>query len=72
MKETESINEDYKFEINLSNAQKCLDNMTRDTNTSGWVVLVRKIQVDDNTVKSVLRDHKDIIEAEMKRQAYNP
>ena len=64
MKATATIDEDDKFDINIDNAQKSLDHMTRDTNTFGWGVLVRTIQVDANTVKSVLKDHKDITKAD--------
>ena len=44
--------------------------MTRDTNTFGWGILVRTVQVNANTQKNILKDHKDISAADIKRQAY--
>jgi len=38
--------------------------------TFGWGVLVRTVQVDAHTQKNILKDHKDISEADIKRQAY--
>jgi len=70
MKATAKIDEDDKFDVNIENAQKFLDKMTRDTNTFGWGVLVRTVQVDAQTQKNILKDHKDISEADIKRQAY--
>ena len=52
------------------NAQKFLDQMTRDTNMFGWGILVRMVQVGNNQYKNILVDHKDVTEIDMKRQAY--
>ena len=67
IKVTTELDEDDKYEINIENAQKFLDQMTRETNNYGWRALVRNIQVDANTIKSMLNDHKDITQADMKR-----
>jgi len=44
--------------------------MTQDTNTFGWGIMVRTIQNGPNEVKNILKYHKDILEADIKRQAY--
>ena len=70
IKATAKIDEDDKIDININNSQKFLDRMTRDTNTFGWGMLVRTVQVNENTQKNILKDHKDISAADIKRQAY--
>ena len=70
MKATASMKEDDKFSINIDTSHKFLEAMTRDTNNFGWSSLVRNIQTGPNELKSLLRDHKNITMADMKRQAY--
>ena len=70
MKGTAQIDDDDKFDITIANAQKFLYHMTRDTNTFGWGILVRYIQVGPNDFKNILVDHKDIAKEDVKRQAY--
>ena len=48
MKATASIDDDDTFDVNISNAQNFLDQMTRDTNTFGWGILVCMVQVGNN------------------------
>ena len=70
MKAKATLDNDDKFDINMSNAQKFLDCMTRDTNTFGWGILVRTVQVGQTENKNILVDHKDITAEDIKRQAY--
>ena len=70
MKAMAPIDDDDKFDVNINNAQKFLDHMTRDTNTFGWEILVHMVQVGNNQYKNILVDHKDVTEIDIKRQAY--
>ena len=70
MKVTASIDNDDKFDINISNVQKFLDCMSRDTNTFGWGILVRTVHVGQTELKNILVDHKDITAEDIERQAY--
>ena len=67
MKATASIDDDDTFDVNISNAQNFLDQMTRDTNTFGWGILVRMVQVGNNPYKNILVEHKDVTEIDIKR-----
>ena len=64
MKATVSINDEDKFDINISNAQKFLDNMTGVANNIGWRILARIIQLEITDTRI------NITELDMKRQAY--
>lgn len=45
--------------------------MRRDSTSFGWGSLIRSIQRNDaNTLRNVLKDHKIITEAQIKKQAY--
>ena len=70
MKVTASIDNDDKFDINISNVQKILDYISRDTNTFGWGILVRTVYVGQTEFKNILVDHKDITAEDIERQAY--
>jgi len=70
-KATATIDDDEKFDLNIENAQKFLDHMTRDTNKFGWRILVRMVQTGPNDHKNILIDHEDSITTkDIKRQTY--
>jgi len=71
LKATASISDDDKFDLNISSAQKFLDVMRRDATNFGWGSLIRAIQGNDaNETRNLLKDHKVITEAQIKKQAY--
>ena len=71
LKATASISDDDKFDLNISSAQKFLDVMRRDATNFGWGSLIRAIQGNDaNETRNLLKDHKIITEAQIKKQAY--
>ena len=70
MKAAATIDDDDRFDITITNTQRILDHMSRDTNTFAWGMLVCTIQVSNNEFKNILVDHKDITQYDIKRQAY--
>ena len=70
LKAIAKIDDDDKYEINIENAQKFLDDMSQDANNFGWGRLVRHVQVSDTDFKDLFKDHKDITAEHIKKQAY--
>ena len=70
LKAIAKINDDDKYEVNIENAQKCLDDMSKDANNFGWGRPFRHIQVSDTDFKDLFKDHKDIKAEHIKKQAY--
>ena len=64
------IDDDDKYDINIENVQKFLDDMSQDANNFGWEKLICHIQVSVTEYKDLLKDHKDITFKHIKRQAY--
>ena len=71
LKATAVISDENKFDLSITTAQKFLDLMRRDANNFGWGKLIRAIQQDDaNTTKNLLKEHKVLTEAHLKKHAY--
>ena len=70
LKASAKIDEDDKYDVNIENAQKFLDDMSQDANNFGWGKLVRHVQVSATDHKDLFKDHKDITFEHIKKQAY--
>ena len=70
LKATAVTQEEDKFDLNISSAQKFLDLMTQDADVFGWGGLVRAVPTAPNETKDLLIEHKMITAAQMKRQAH--
>ena len=70
LKVTAELKDDEKFKINITNAQKFLDQVATDTDNFGWGPYVRSIAVSDTDYKSLLEDHKEITLEDRHCQAY--
>ena len=70
LKAIAKIDDDDKYDINIENAQKFLDDMSQDANNFGWGKLVRHVQISITDHKDLFKDHKDITFEHIKKQAY--
>ena len=57
-------------ETSITAAQTLLDRITKDTQMFGWGPLVRVVPVSDTENKNLLKEHRDISEEDIKKQAY--